>query len=142
LDAIIAAKMSPEEVQDLMLVVFSDMHIDKQQYSNKVENSTLYESIKEKYEETGKRLYGKPFKAPHILFWNLRSTNGFPTLFNQPNCSMISGFSPTFLNLFCDQGFDSLQACTPWALLVKSLEKRRFHPLEKKSREVLSSYKN
>jgi hypothetical protein len=55
---------------------------------------------------------------------------------------MISGFSPTFLNLLCDQGFDSLQACTPWALLVKSLEKRRFHPLEKKSREVLSSYKN
>ena len=45
----------------------------------------------------------------------------------------------TLLNLFCEQGFDSLQACTPWALLVKSLENKRYEPLEKKGKEVLCS---
>jgi hypothetical protein len=149
LDAIIETKMKPEEVQDLMLVVFSDMQmdeIDTHQYdeqginnSKGVNKKSLYDNMKEKYEETGIRLYGKPFKPPHILFWNLRSTNGFPTVANQQNCSMISGFNSTLLNLFCEQGFDSLQACTPWALLVKSLENKRYEPLEKKGKEVLCS---
>ena len=142
LDAIIEVNMTPEEVQDLMLVVFSDMQMDKAdtQQGKADTQHNLYDTIKEKYEETGKRLHGKPFKAPHILFWNLRSTNGFPIISNQPNCSMISGFNPSLLNLFCDQGFDSLQACTPWALLVKSLENNRYRPLENKIREFFSSY--
>jgi hypothetical protein len=138
LDAIVEANIAPEEVQDLMLIVFSDMQMDTQQ--GKAEKNTLYDTMKKKYEETGKRLYGKPLKAPHILFWNLRSTNGFPTISNQSNCSMISGFNPSLLNLFCKQGFDSLQACSPWALVVKSLENKRYQPLEKKSREFFSSY--
>jgi hypothetical protein len=138
LDAIIESKMTPEDVQDLMLVILSDMQLDKDPNLGKL---TLHEIMKEKYEETGKRLYGKPFKTPHILFWNFRSTNGFPTISNQPNCSMISGYSSTLLNLFCEQGGDSLCACTPWALLVKSLENKRYQILDKKCMEILSSDK-
>jgi hypothetical protein len=123
LDAIIQNKMAPEDVEDMILVILSDMQIDEGDRTNK---QTLYETMKTKYEAAGIRVHGKAYKPPHILFWNLRSTSGFPTLSNQPNASMMSGFSPSVLNLFCDQGLTALQSCTPWSLLIKSLENERY----------------
>ena len=82
--------------------------------------------MKAKYEAAGIHLNGIPYKPPHILFWNLTSTSGFPSLNNQPNVSMMSGFSPALLNLFCEQGLDALQNYTPWSLLEKSLENERY----------------
>ena len=127
LDAIIANKMSPEDVQDLTLVILSDMQMDAGDNCNK---HSLYDTMNIKYQIAGIRVHGVPYKPPHILFWNLRSTSGFPTLANQPNTSMMSGFSPALLNLFCEQGLDALQSCTPWSLLVKSLENERYKIME------------
>jgi len=123
LNAIIENKMSEEDVQDLVLVILSDMQMDDGDTCNK---QTLYDTMKEKYQIAGIRVQGKPYKPPHILFWNLRSANGFPSLSTQPNCSMMSGFSPALLNLFCDQGLNALQSCTPWSLLERSLENERY----------------
>lgn len=123
LDAIIQNKMAPEDVEDMVLVILSDMQIDEGDRTNK---QTLYETMKAKYEAAGIRVHGKGYNPPHILFWNLRSTSGFPTLSNQLNASMMSGFSPSVLNLFCDQGLTALQSCTPWSLLIKSLENERY----------------
>ena len=123
LDAIIQSKLSPEDVQDMVLVILSDMQIDQ---ADRTTNQTMYDSIKTKYEAAGNRLYGTPFKPPHILLWNLRSTSGFPLMSTQGNASMLSGFSPALLNLFCDQGVDALQACTPWSILTQSLENERY----------------
>jgi hypothetical protein len=88
--------------------------------------------MEKKYANVGIRVHGKPYKPPHILFWNLRSTSGFPALSSQPNCSMMSGFSPSLLNLFCNQGIDALQSCSPWSILVKTLEAERYKILEEK----------
>lgn len=123
LDAIIQNRMAPEDVQDLVLVILSDMQIDS---GDKCNTQVLYDNMKLKYETAGIRVHGKPYKPPHILFWNLRSTKGFPSLSTQRNCSMMSGFSPALLNLFCEQGVNALQSCTPWALLEKSLENARY----------------
>ena len=127
LDAIIQNKMEPEDVQDLVLVVLSDMQIDPYD-----DIQVLYDTMKMKYEDAGIRVHGKPYKPPHILFWNLRSTTGFPTLSNQRNCSMMSGFSPSILNLFCEKGLNALQSCSPWSLLEKSLENKRYTILKNK----------
>jgi len=123
LDAIIENKMAPEDVQDMVLVILSDMQMDAGDKCNK---QALYETMKAKYEAAGIRVHGRAYKPPHILFWNLRSTSGFPSLANQPNASMMSGFSPTLLNLFCEQGMAALESCTPWSLLIKSLENERY----------------
>lgn len=123
LDAIIQNKMEPEDVQDLVLVILSDMQIDS---SDACDKKTLYEFMKTKYEAAGIRLHGKPYKPPHILFWNLRSTTGFPSLSNQSNCSMMSGFSPALLNEFCEKGLCVIQACTPWSTLMRVLENERY----------------
>ena len=123
LDAIIQNKMAPEDVEDMILVVLSDMQMDDGDRCNK---QVLYDTMKAKYEAAGIRVHGKGYKPPHILFWNLRSTGGFPSLSNQPNASMMSGFSPALLNLFCEQGLEALQTCTPWSILNKSLENERY----------------
>lgn len=135
LDAIIENKMNAEDVQDLTLVILSDMQMEPgDQYSKQV----LYDVIKSKYEATGIRVHGTPYKLPHILFWNLRSTTGFPTLSNQPNTSMISGFSPLLLNVFCEQGLKSFQSCTSWSLLLRTLKNDRYKIMgDKLSQEIV-----
>ena len=134
LDAIVEAKMEPEDVEGLTLAVFSDMQMDAADRTNSNTN-VLYDRIREKYANAGMRVKGKPYKPPHILFWNLRSTTGFPTLSSQQNASMMSGFSAVMLNLFCEQGIESLQACSPWSLFLKSLENERYSIMEIKARE-------
>ena len=37
------------------------------------------------------------FYIPHITFWNLRSTNGFPVMPSQKNVSMVSGYNASLL---------------------------------------------
>jgi len=131
LDAIICNKMPPEDVQDMVIVLLSDMQIDdaqEQKYNNGVrDREALYEKIKSKYAEAGMRVHGKPYKPPHMLFWNLRNTNGFPTLSNEKNVSMMSGFNPVLLNQFCDKGIDALQSCTPWTVLEQILNNERYN---------------
>jgi Mg-chelatase subunit ChlD len=134
LDAIIQNKMSPEDVQDMILVILSDMQMDQGDACNK---QVLYDTMKAKYEAAGIRVHGRAYKPPHILFWNLRSTSGFPALSNQPNASMMSGFSPALLNLFCEQGLDALQSCTPWSLLQRSLENDRYKIMSNKLESYL-----
>lgn len=139
LDSIISNKLSPEDVEDMVLAIFSDMQIDeadKRDDSDKG-NDAMMVLIEKKYYDAGMTVWGKPYKPPHILFWNLRSTSGFPTLSLQKNSSMMSGFSPVLLNLFCDEGLAALQNCTPWSLLKKALDNDRYKVLDNKIRESL-----
>jgi uncharacterized protein with von Willebrand factor type A (vWA) domain len=134
LDAIIQHKLHPEDVEDMVLTILSDMQIDVADHNY----GSVMDMIEQKYAETGMRLFGKPFKTPHILFWNLRSTDGFPALSLQKNASMMSGFSATLLNLFCEEGLNALQSCTPWSLFLKGLGLARYAILEDRLRDELA----
>lgn len=133
LDAIITQRLNPNDVEDMVLTIFSDMQIDNADGSYQ----TLMTTIERQYAAAGLRIWDKPFKVPHILFWNLRSTSGFPTLSTQPNVSMMSGFSPSLLNLFCDEGLESLSQCSPWSLFMKSLNSNRYKVLDEHIRQTL-----
>jgi len=138
LDAIIEKKLTPKQVSGLVLTIFSDMQIDQAETASgraTPNMETLYQTIEEMYAEAGNRLHGTPFKPPHILFWNLRSTGGFPALSSQKNVSMMSGFSPGLLNLFCDKGMDAFHNCTPWSILMETMNKPRYQCLEDKVKE-------
>jgi hypothetical protein len=113
-----------EDCTDMVIVVLSDMQMDQGDDGGKWKS--LYGNIETKYAALGAAKFGVQLKPPHILFWNLRSTSGFPTLSSQPNASMMSGFSPALLNAFCDRGMESLQDCTPWSLLKESLGVARY----------------
>ena len=83
-------------------------------------NETMWKHIETLYKSVG---YDK---VPHILFWNLKSTSGFPTLSNQKNVSMFSGFSPILLNQFCEKGIDFLNSVSPWSQIVSMLSHQRY----------------
>ena len=89
------------------------------------------------FEKMGKRMYGEPCKAPHIVFWNLRKTTGFPSLSTDQNVSMMSGFSPVMLNVFCEKGVAGLQQYTPWNTLMESLKNTRYKGFEGAFKEVI-----
>ena len=122
LDVIVEKKMSPEDVKDMTLAIFSDMQIDQADHNGK--SDTMFESIKNMYAEAGRRVHGEPYKPPHILFWNLRSTSGFPVISSQTNTSMMSGFSPVLLNQFCENG--SCSFSTPWDMFISTLSHERY----------------
>ena len=134
LDAIVQNNLKPEDVEDMVLTILSDMQIDNADSSY----GSMMSVIEQKYAEAGMRLHKKPFKAPHILFWNLRSTSGFPALSLQKNASMMSGFSAALLNLFCEEGLEALQSCTPWSMFLKGVNLERYQILEDRLREEFS----
>jgi len=141
LDAIIENKMDPDVVKDIVLAIFSDMQIDEAEGDdNNAATKTMYDEITCMYAEAGMRVHGKPYKPPHILFWNLRSTSGFPTMSSQQNVSMMSGYSPSLLNLFCEQGIEALQTVTPWSQLERSLENSRYERMKIKSNAYFTPF--
>lgn len=123
LDVIVQNKLPANEVEDMVLVILSDMQMDQ---GDRCDKAALYDQMKTKYADAGIRVCGNPYQPPHILFWNLRSTSGFPTLSSQPNASMMSGFSPALLNSFCEKGIESLQMCTPWQVLCDTMDNPRY----------------
>lgn len=123
LNSIVENKLSPEVVQDMIIVILSDMQIDE---GDSCDKAALFETIGNKYAAAGMKVHNQPYKPPHLLFWNLRSTGGFPALSSSQNCSMMSGFSPALLNQFCEMGIDALQSCSPWNILQQTLENERY----------------
>lgn len=111
----------PTVVAKMVLVIFSDMQLSEGDSNYK----SMYAGIVQKYQNAG---YNQP---PHILFWNLRSTSGFPTLMREPNVSTMSGFSPALLNQFCEKGFEGLAVSNPWSTLVNSLFTNRYKQMIK-----------
>lgn len=122
-NACIERDLPPEEVKDLALIVFSDMQID----SADSNSNSMHETIKEIFINGGMRTsHRKPYSPPHIIFWNLRSTGGFPCLSTTKNVTMLSGFSATLLNGFCEKGISVLEDISPWKYLIDSLEHKRY----------------
>jgi hypothetical protein len=134
LDSCIQKKLSADSVSCMVLAVLSDMQIDS---ASSEDIGSLYSVMEKKYASAGIRAVGEPYKPPHILFWNLRSTSGFPCLSTQKNVSMISGFSPALLNTFCEKGMDSFLSCTPWLIFMETLNKARYLRLENKAQEII-----
>lgn len=129
LDVIVKNKIPHEEVEGMTLAIFSDMQIDYacQDYACRNKQS-MFEKIDQEYSHAGIKMNGIPYKTPHILFWNLRVTNGFPSLATQANTSMMSGFSPALLNTFCENGTHAFR--NPWLMLMSMLSKTRYAFLE------------
>ena len=165
LDVIIENDIPPGDVENIILAVFSDMQIDSaifksNDYINAVEEmgstewrksavpgrymenvnymDTLFSCIKKMYASAGlQSKYKKPYSPPHMLFWNLRNTEGFPVLSTEKNVSMISGYNSAMLNVFCEKGMDALKEFTPRTLLAEILNNDRYNILTDDVNEFL-----
>ena len=131
LDTAIQNNISPNDMKEMVLVILSDMQIDMQLDCVREDNSTMFEMMKQKYYDAGIRsIYNQPYELPHIIFWNLRSTSGFPCLSITENTSMMSGNNPVILNTFCNKGVEALKELSPWKLLTQELSNKRYKYLD------------
>lgn len=138
-EACIEKGITVEEVANLTLVIFSDMQIDQ---ADK-DSSTMQSVIEKIFYDAGLRSkYATPFKTPRIIYWNLRSTTGFPALSFMNNINMISGFSQIIMNSLCEKGIDGLKDCTPWELLNLQLSNKRYSWVDEtlKTCDMLKNY--
>jgi hypothetical protein len=135
LDAIVEVKLPPSEVKDMVLVILSDMQID--QASRDGNRYTMFQKIRKLYKNEGNKHYGEALEPPHILFWNLRNTNGFPNLATEKNTSMMSGINPALMNVFCEEGMESLSQYSPWNVLEKTLNDERYSVLQNNANNFL-----
>lgn len=127
LNACVEAKLRPAEVADMVLVIFSDMQIDCASALGSDDlTDTMWERINSLYASAGRRAVGVPYTPPHILFWNLRHTSGFPTLSTQKNTTMFAGYSDALLNSFAEKGLEALKDSTPWKMLQEQLNHPRY----------------
>ena len=125
LECAINNNISPINMKDMTLVILSDMQIDKSSLPE--DNNSMFLMMKKKYEEAGMNsVYKKPYTLPHIVFWNIRSTNGFPSLTTTENTTMMSGNNNVLLNSFCKNGMNGINDMTPWKFLNKVLSNERY----------------
>lgn len=123
LEACVTQRLTAEEVKAITLVVLSDMNIDAAECDG---DGTMSDLIRQRYHEAGVRSGGEPWTPPTIVFWNLRSTDGFPCVSSQSNTTMVSGQNPGLLRSFCEEGSKCLSTYTPWEALKKVLHDERY----------------
>lgn len=111
----------PETMKGMTLAIFSDMQIDQGDNVCRNESSreTMFEFIKNEYQKAG-------YEAPHILFWNLRQTNGTPNLSSTQNTSMMSGASENLVKFFLEKGVESLKKYTPYEQFVEQMSEPQY----------------
>ena len=122
LDAAIQNNLHPNEFTDITLLVFSDMQIDNAGKPNE----TMFGNIKRNFHEAGINRWNVPYKMPHIVFWNLRKTSGFPTVSNEKNVTCISGYSPVLINKLMEIGIDELRSMSSFDIMLNSLNCDRY----------------
>ena len=132
LDSAISNNIAPDDMTNMTLIILSDMQIDNAHgYARESPDDSMFKIMEKKYHDAGVRsIYNQPYSVPHIVFWNLRYTSGFPSLSTTKNTSMMSGNSPVLLNAFCNHGIESLKEINPWNMLVQEVSNERYNHLE------------
>ena len=82
-DACVHKDMTPEEVEDIVLVVLS-MQVDRG--SKSMGTTPLEEIVQKMFHEAGlKTSHRRPYAAPTMVWWNMRTTNGSPCATSSKN---------------------------------------------------------
>jgi len=123
-DACVHKDMTPEEVEDIVLVVLSDMQADQ---GSRHGNSILEEIVQKMFHEAGlKTSHKRPYSAPTMVWWNMRTTNGAPCSTTSKNTVMMSGYDASVLSSVMESGIDTLKQLTAWDNLKKLLSSERY----------------
>ena len=80
----------------------------------------LFEVIRREYKSAG---YDN---IPFLIFWNLRSTNTFPTIEKTKNMIQLSGNSVCLLEIFLKTSLEDFKKLENWDLLKQILDNRRY----------------
>lgn len=97
LDTCIANRIPAYCVSKMVIVILSDMQIDDIKNSNKF--NSMYKQVTAMYKRSSLNRLHIPYTPPHIVFWNVKKTDGFPVQSIQKNVTMMSGTNPMLINI-------------------------------------------
>jgi hypothetical protein len=120
LEFCVSNKVSNEEVGNYSLFVFSDMQFNDCCMYGATAESTLVESVNRLFYEQGYT------NIPYIIFWNLRTTNNFPSISKIPGCTMLSGNSASLFKFFMNTTLEEVKNMTNWTLIKTILDNKRY----------------
>lgn len=146
LDMIVLNELEPNEVKQLTLIVFSDMHMNKSSNISTNTNtslSTLFQTITTMCINAGlQSKYKTPFECPQLLFWNLRSTNEYDcsSVSNKSNTVLLSGYNPIYMNTFTQSYSKTMYEYTPFIFIKKILDNHRYAQLSTMFRKYIKEY--
>ena len=115
-------------------------HYTNSMYSRmaNMKDQPTHNMIREAFAEAGRQVSGKPWKAPTMVYWNVRSSEGgFPVQSNTPNTQMLSGFSLSLLKLVLDN--DDLgvpQQPTPYDTFLRAVRSEKYEKVRDVVRKV------
>lgn len=110
-------RLPQSEIDKICLIIFSDMQFDCHETENEDE---LFEVIRREYKSAG---YDN---IPFLIFWNLRSTNTFPTIEKTKNMIQLSGNSVCLLEIFLKTSLEDFKKLENWDMLKQILDNRRY----------------
>lgn len=120
LDTCLASNVSNYEVGNYTLFVFSDMQFDE--CSQDGERDII---------ESARNLFfkkGAYTNIPHIIFWNLRTTNTLPVIEQTPFSTRLSGNSASLFKYFLlpSTRLDDIKNMSSWTLIRNMLDNPRY----------------
>ena len=109
--------ISEDEMIDNVLII-SDMEFDDAQRgwgsNDTVLSKSLFDEIKEYYEEVG-------YKLPKLIFWNVNSRTGtIPLTENELGVTLVSGFSQNVLKMVMSNKYN------PYDVLIEMITSERY----------------
>merc|ERR1712146_637898 len=139
-------RLSEEDIPSL--IIFSDMQFDQCSRWNE----TMQQQIERKFADLGRSICGKPYAAPRMIYWNLRSTMGHAVQANTSNTMLLSGFSPSMLSLILkgqaieeqeiidENGVITKNSVTPWNLMRAALDDDAYAVIRSRLNTSTESY--
>lgn len=133
----------PSEQMPSVLYVFTDMQFDQAQGSSHVGRTgpyfakeapkkweTVHETVAARFAEAG-------YQIPFIVYWNLRANGkiSYQVSSDTPNTAMLSGFSTSAFDAFCNGDPSSFREARPFEILMKLLDR----PVYDRVRQVCSA---
>lgn len=110
-------EVSQSEIDNTCLIIFSDMQFDCLETRC---GEDLFEVIRREYKDAG---YDN---IPFLIFWNLRTTNTFPTIEKNKNMIQLSGNSTSLLEIFMKTSLSDFKHLDSWDILKQILGDRRY----------------
>lgn len=110
----LAARLKQEDLPDAIYIV-SDLQFDSCGYSQ-----TSFDAIKAKFARVG-------YKAPLLVFWQVRSSSGKVALKNEKGVVMVSGFSQNALASILK--LEQPAEVTPYDLMLSTVNTERYEPI-------------
>ena len=107
------------DIDKTCLIVFSDMQFDPHPHDSQCD-ADLFDVIKKEYQDAG---YDN---IPFLIFWNLRSTNTFPSVEKTPNMIQLSGNSACLLEIFMKTKLEDFKQLESWDMLKQILDNKRY----------------